>query len=144
MKRRTSRGAAMIELAAVLVACSMMLMACLNYGRLAMEGAVLDRAAADAARYLAALPPEELRDSARRGVVLANAQAMLEQVLQDSGLQVLDLQTSYLCGADTCAMVTSSNPLASMTVIAVLQYRDDWFGSGTLELRAQAEASRGK
>lgn len=144
MRRRPSRGVAVIELAAVLLACSLMLMALLNYGRLAMEGALLDRATGDAARYLAALPPEELRDSARRSVVLGNAQAMLEQALLDSGLQLQDLQTSYLCGADTCALVTASNPLASMTVIAVLQYRDDWFGSGTLELRAQAEANRGR
>lgn len=85
---RDSRGVALIELAAVLVVCTIMLGACLSYGRLALQGAALDRAAANAARYLATLPPEELRDSGRRAIALANAQAMVEQALAAAGLQV--------------------------------------------------------
>ncbi|MYN04099.1 hypothetical protein GTP41_18565 [Pseudoduganella sp. DS3] len=143
MKRRRCRGVALIELVAVLAVCVPLLLGILYYGRMAMDGALLDRAASDAARYLATLPPEELRDSARRAVVLANAQSMLEQALQASGLALQDLQVDYRCGLNSCSMVTPSNPLASITVIAVLQYRATLFGMPqVVELRAQAEAGR--
>ncbi|XLZ68430.1 TadE/TadG family type IV pilus assembly protein [Massilia sp. SR12] len=141
--RRAGRGAALIELVAVLWVCVPMLVAILYLGRMALHGAVLDRAASDAARYLATLPPEELRDSARRAVALASAQAMLEQALQASGLPLQDLQVEYQCGPNSCNLVTASNPLASMTVVAVLQYRDSLVGvPEVVELRAQAEAGR--
>lgn len=145
MKRRHSRGVALIELAAVLAACVILLGACLSYGRLALQGAVLDQATADAARYLATLPPEELRDSGRRAIALANAQAMVEQALAAAGVQVLELQLDYRCGPNTCNLVTATNPLSSMTVIALLQYHDTWLGAGAgdLEVRAHAEAGRG-
>ena len=53
MKRRRGRGVAALELCVVLPVWVMILTACLYYGRLALSGAALDRAASAAARYLA-------------------------------------------------------------------------------------------
>lgn len=143
MRRRRCRGIAAIELALVLLACSLLLMQCLYFGRLAMNGAVLNRAASDAARYLALVPVEILRDGARRAQVLANAQAMLEAALADAGVPVQDLQVDFACGVTSCNVVTAANPLASMRVTAMLRYRDEWFGAADeVDLLAYAEAGR--
>ncbi|MCE3264181.1 MAG: hypothetical protein K0R43_3260 [Pseudoduganella sp.] len=143
MRRRHCRGVAAIELAMVLLVCALLLTQCLYYGRLAMSGAVLDRATSDVARYLALVPVESLRDGTQRALVLGNAQVMLEQALADAGVQVLDLQVDFGCGLTGCSVVSPANPLASMSVTAMLRYRDEWFGAaGDVDLLAYAEAGR--
>lgn len=144
MRARRTRGFAAIEFALVIGVWVVILVNGLYFGRMAMAGVVLDRAANDAARYLATVPVERLRDSAQRALALANAQAMTQAALADAGIAAQDLQLDFRCGLSSCGVVSAANPLASMTVTAMLRYHDDWFGAvGDVDLLSYAEAGRG-
>lgn len=144
MRRRRSRGVAAIEFALVLAVFSAILAGFLYFGRFAMERAVLDRATTDAARYMATVPAEDLRDSARRSALLARTRALLEETLRGSGIQTTDLYVSYRCGSSDCGTVLPSNSLATVTVSATLGYSDTMFGAAErIEFAAYAEAGRG-
>lgn len=71
------RGIAAVELALILPFMVLMLAAPLYFGRVFWHYSVVERAAGDAARYLASVPIAEMKDPNRAGDVVAVAQAIV-------------------------------------------------------------------
>lgn len=120
MRRLRCRGVASIEFALVLFAGALMLQGCLFYGRALMYTLALDRSVHDMARYLTQQPEETLRNGTRRAVVLNKARAMLQESLQQSGLQLETLYVEMRCGGFDCDR--PGIPLDHMSVYAHLTY----------------------
>ncbi|WP_342118947.1 TadE family protein [Pseudoduganella sp. OTU4001] len=143
MRRRYCKGVAALEFALVLLAFTAIMLGFLSIGRMMMVGMALDRATTDAARYMATVPVEDLRDSTRRAALLANTRSVLEQGLAASGIQASDLTVGYVCGNTDCNTLSQSNPLESIIVTATVNYSDGWFGIGErTELTTTAGAGR--
>lgn len=143
MKHQRSRGVALIEAALVMLALSSLLVGSLYYGRLAMSGAALDRAASNAARYLSTVAIENLHDSARRAVVLAAAQAMVDETFAAAGVAVQDLQVEFLCDPGACASLPPGSTPAKVGVLLTIQYQDSLFATNVpTQLSAYAEVGR--
>lgn len=143
MKRLRCRGVAAIEAALVLFGASVLLVNLLYCGRLALAGAALDGATSSAARYLAAVPVEDLNDSARRSAALATAQAMIDETLAGAGVTAQDLQVQYLCGGGWCSMLAPGSVPNRVTVLATLDFQDEIFGSpGQTQLSSYVEVGR--
>jgi len=143
MKRRRCRGVAAIEAALVLFATSALLVNLLYCGRLALDGAALDRAASGAARYLSTVPLEDLHDSARRGAALAAAQAIAAETLAAAGIDVQQLQLEFLCDPGACATLPAGVTPSRVGVLANLSFYDEVFGGhAPTQLTAYAEVGR--
>ena len=148
MKRLRWRGVAAIETALVMFALSVLLVHALRYGLQAEGGAALDRAASNAARYLATVPIQTLRSSARRAAVLATARGLIDETLAAANLDVSTLEVQFLCDPGLCDALTPSTVPATVPskvgVLASMQYRNDMFSSiEPVGLSVYAEVGRG-
>lgn len=143
MKRRRSRGVAAIEAALVMAGLTPLLVLALNMGRLAIDGAALDRAASNAARYLATVPLESLRDSSRRSVVLDSARYLIVQTLAASKVDVATLHVEFLCDPGSCELLQATS---TPTKIGVLVSIDNLgiVDPGTAPLRLEVFAEVGR
>jgi Flp pilus assembly protein TadG len=144
MKRLRSRGVAAIEAAIVMAVLAPALVMALNLGRLALNGAALDRAASNAARYLATVPIESLRDSTRRAAALTSAQAMIDQTLAAAMIDVQSVHVEFTCDPGQCSGLQAASTPSKVGVLAVMEYRDVLdIGNLPLSLSVYAEVGRG-
>jgi len=77
------RGIAAVELALILPVLLILLVFPLFFGRLFWHYSVMDRAAQDAARYLATIPPSEIRNPARAPALTAVAKSIADAELAE-------------------------------------------------------------
>lgn len=144
MRRRRCQGIAAIEAALCMWLLAVLLVACLSMGRLALGGAALDRAASNAARYLATVPVDSLHDAARLAVAEAVARAMIEETLASAGIAAMAPQVRITCGAVYCVDLPPATTPTRIGVSATIQYQDDMFASNVpTQLSVQAEVGRG-
>jgi len=108
----------------VMPLCLLLLAMVLSLGRQLWYCAVLDKHTDAAARYLAGVPLESLQDSARRGVVLATAQSLVEQGIAGAGIPATLAQLSIRCGSAGCDAILPGQPPATVTVTAQLLFAD--------------------
>ncbi|MGW8389908.1 TadE/TadG family type IV pilus assembly protein [Pseudoduganella sp. HUAS MS19] len=108
MKRLRCRGVAAIEAALVMAVLAPLLVLALNIGRLAINGAAVDRAASNAARFLSTVPLEILRDASRRGVVLDSARSLVDQTLAAAAVDVQTLNVEFLCDPGNCSTLPAN------------------------------------
>lgn len=143
MRRLRCRGVAAIEAALVMVALAPVVALALYAGRLAVGGSALDRAASNAARYLATVPLESLRDGTRRAIALAVAQAMIEETLAAANVEGLQ-PVEFRCGSRSCSQLDVTEKPATVGVVATITYRDTLFGDHfPMTLTVHAEVGRG-
>jgi Flp pilus assembly protein TadG len=141
MRRPHCRGAAAIEAALAMAALGALMTLAIDAGQLAAGGSAVDRAASNAARYLASVPLESLSDSSRRAVVLSVAQEMIEETLGAASVE--GLQTvEYRCGSRSCSEMDASETPAKVSVVVTIEYHE-MFGEQALRvMTVEAEASR--
>jgi len=108
MKRLRCRGMALVEAALTLPVCLAVLAFTLSFGRQTWYTAVLDKATADAARYVASVPLESLQDGSRRSAVLSAAEAMLAEALASAGIPATLLNVEIGCANMDCAAMPAS------------------------------------
>jgi Flp pilus assembly protein TadG len=126
---RRQRGAVLIETALLLLLSFALLPYLLYAARLCWYRLVLERAVHDAARYVATVPLEVMRDPAQQAVVLAVAQDM---VLDSAAAARLETRPSGIvvqCNSWPCAMMAFGSSIDSITVSTSLPFRDPYFGT---------------
>jgi Flp pilus assembly protein TadG len=144
MKRRRCQGIAAVEAALLLMLLALLMVKCLSLGRLALGGAALDRAASNAARYLATVPVESLHNAARLAVVEAVARNMIEETLANAGIDAEEPQVYVKCGGVYCADLPPATTPTRIGVVAIIQYQDLMFASNVpAQLSVEAEVGRG-
>ncbi|WP_028103197.1 TadE/TadG family type IV pilus assembly protein [Pseudoduganella violaceinigra] len=143
MKRRRCGGAAAIEAGLVMLATTSLLANLVYCGRLALNGAALDRAASNAARYLATVPVEVLHDSVPRSAALSAAQGIIDETLAAANVDVQELQVNFFCDPSPCATLPPGSTPTKAGVEVVVQFHDELFGTNfPLQLSAFVEVGR--
>lgn len=144
MKRRRCRGVAAIEAALVMAGLAPLLVLLLNAGRLAINGAAVDRAASNAARLLSTVPLEILRDGSRRGAALDSARYLIDETLAAARVDVQTLHVEYTCDPGRCDdLQASSTPSKIGVLVSVDSQAIVDFGAPAVTLSAYAEVGRG-
>ncbi|KQV58978.1 TadE/TadG family type IV pilus assembly protein [Duganella sp. Root336D2] len=144
MKRLRCRGVAAIEAALVMAALAPLLVLLLNTGRLAINGAAVDRAASNAARLLSTVPLEILRDGSRRGAALDSARYLIDETLAAAGVDVQTLHVEYMCDPGHCDELQATSTPSRIGVLVVVDNQPVVdFGAAPVTLSAYAEVGRG-
>ncbi|SFF69656.1 hypothetical protein SAMN05518865_103244 [Duganella sp. CF458] len=143
MRRRRCRGVAAIEAALVMAGLAPLLVLALNMGRLAINGAAVDRAASNAARFLSTVPLEILRDGSRRTVALDSARALIDQTLAAAAVDVQTLRVEFLCDPGNCnALLLTDTPSKVGVLVSVDNQAIVDFGTVPVTLAVYAEVGR--
>jgi hypothetical protein len=123
-------GAIAVEAALVLLACFMLLPFLLYFARLTLHAAVLQQAAFNAARYMATLPPEQIRDPALQTVALDVARGLVGQAVAgarlDTGPQAIEIE----CDSIDCGSLAVPGVPARIDVQLMLRFSDPFFLGG--------------
>jgi Flp pilus assembly protein TadG len=106
LARRGQRGIALIELAAVIPVLLAFLAFSLYYGRVFWHYTAAHKAAHDAARYFASLPPSEFKTPTRTGFAVAVAQAIVLQETADLNPGPYPPNITVACDGLQCAGFT--------------------------------------
>ncbi|MFD2365227.1 TadE/TadG family type IV pilus assembly protein [Pseudoduganella sp. GCM10020061] len=88
---RRSAGVATIEFAIIAVVAIVIMQFCWWAGRAYWQRSLLEAAARDAARLIASTPPGELTSSSQFNTAIANANALVEAAVQESGIDFAGL-----------------------------------------------------
>ncbi|KQZ25949.1 pilus assembly protein [Duganella sp. Root1480D1] len=143
MRQLRCRGVAAIEAALVMAGLAPLLVLALNMGRLAINGAAVDRAASNAARFLSTVPLEVLRDSGRRSVVLNTARSLIDSTLAAAEVDVQTLRVEFICDIGSCsALLASDTPTKIGVLLSVDNDAIVDFGTDPVTLAAYAEVGR--
>jgi hypothetical protein len=143
MRRLRCRGVAAIEAALVMAGLAPLLVLALNMGRLAINGAAVDRAASNAARFLSTVPLEVLRDGSRRTVALDSAHALIDQTLAAAEVDVQTLRVEFLCDPGNCnALLATDTPTKIGVLVSVDNQAIVDFGTVPVTLAVYAEVGR--
>jgi len=124
------RGVVAIETAFLLLTCFMLLPFMLYFSRLALHSAVLQQAAFDAARYVATLPREQIRDAALQATALNVARGLIVDAVAGAQLDTLPNAIEIECDYIDCDQMSFSGAPALVSVRVTLLFRDPVFMEG--------------
>jgi len=96
------RGAVAIEAAMTMLLLVPLLVAGLYFGRLALAVTALEQAAANAARYMATRPDEDLHDQVRVTAALKAARRIFDDTLAAANVPTRDLYVWFSCDPGDC------------------------------------------
>lgn len=126
--KRRQRGVAAVELALSMSVLMLVLVLPLFLGRILWHYTVAQKAAHDAARYLASASAEDMRNSTRAGYVTAMASSIANAELAELKPGQQAPNVTILCNGANCGGFTVP---ATVTVIVQLQIDDIFFPSVT-------------
>lgn len=147
--KRTGRGIIAIELAFVLLFAAPLAILLLMFGQACLTYNVLQKGAHDAARYLATLPPQEMRNMASISVANDLARTMVIDAARNAHLSTVPvaLQITVLCDGSNCSGSTLPNTvLVSVSVSPDDSYYRlvaDFLVQGTMTLEARSTVRYG-